>query len=101
MIPLPADPRREKIKTLAQYQMYCVIPIVVLNVLPHGHPIDAQHARNSALFHLFATIACVLGIIALEVKKYGSKKALAADDAEARRQNPGSTPGVWPPPPLP
>jgi len=101
MSPLPADPRREKIKTLAQYQIYCVIPIVVLNVLPHGHAIDARHAQNSALFHLFMTIACVVGIIALEVKKYALKKAVAAAEAEARRQNPGSTPGVWPPPPLP
>ncbi len=101
MTPLPADPRREKIKTLAQYQMYCVIPIIVFNVLPHGHAIDAQHARNSALFQLLATVACVLGVIALEVKKYRLRKAVADDDAEARRQDPGSTPGVWPPPPLP
>ncbi len=99
MNPLQQDPRKEKLKAFAQYQTYCVIPIVVLAVLPH-HAIDVQHARNSAIFRLLVSLVAVLAMIVLEVKKKAMKKAIAADDAEMRRQNPGSTPGVWPPPPL-
>ena len=99
MNPLQNDPRKQKLQAYGQYQMYCVIPIVVLAVLPH-HAVDAQHARNSLLFRVALSILAVIGIIVLEVKKQALKKAIAADDAEARRQNPGSTPGVWPPPPL-
>lgn len=99
MNPLQRDPRKAKLAALAQYQIYCVIPIVVMFVLPH-HAIDAQHARNSALFRLVVSVLVLIGMIVLEVKKQVLKKAIAADDAEYRRQNPGSTPGVWPPPPL-
>lgn len=99
MNPLQKDPRAEKIKAFAQYQTYCVIPAVVLAVLPH-HAIDAQHARNSAIFRVLVLVMAAVAAIALEVKKQALKRAIAADDAEFRRQNPGSTPGVWPPPPL-
>ena len=99
MNPLQQDPRREKLKSFAQYQTYCVIPIVVLAILPH-HAIDAQHARNSLIFRVLVSLVAVAAMIVLEVKKQALKKAIAADDAEMRRLNPGSTPGVWPPPPL-
>ena len=97
MNPLPLDPRLAKLKSYAQYQTYCVIPIIVLFVLPH-HAIDAQHARNSALFRMLVSAVALIAVIVLEFKKQALKKAIAADDAEARRQNPGSTHGVWPPP---
>lgn len=99
MTPLQRDPRLEKLKAYAQYELYCVIPIVVLFVLPH-HAVDAQHAHNSQIFRALMSLLAVLAIIFLEVKRQGLKKAIAADEAEARRQNPGSTPGVWPPPPV-
>ena len=99
MNPLQKDPRREKLKSFAQYQTYCVIPTVVLAVLPH-HAIDAQHRQNELLFRVIVLLLGIIAVVALEVKKQALKKAIAADDAEMRRQNPGSTPGVWPPPPL-
>ncbi len=98
MNPLPLDPRKEKIKMWAQYQTYCVIPIVVLAVLPH-HAVDARHALYSLIFRIAVSIIAVIAVVVLEVKKQALKKAIAVDEAEARRQNPGVTPGVWPPPP--
>ncbi len=99
MNPLQSDPRKQKLQAYGQYQMYCIIPIVVLFALPH-HAIDARHAFYSLLFRIGISLLALVAAIVLEVKKQALKKAIAADDAEARRQNPGSTPGVWPPPPL-
>ena len=87
----------EKIKAFSQYQTYCTIAIVVLAVLPHAQAIDAQHARNSAIFHLVVTVLAVIGIVVLEVKKQALKKLMKREQAAI--QNTEVTAGVWPPPP--
>ena len=97
MNPFNTDPREAKIKALAQYQIYCAIPIIVTGVLPHGHAIDAQHARNAALFRVAVCVLGLLGVIGLELKKFALRKAIAADAAKLRSESP--PPGVWPPPP--
>lgn len=83
----------EKLQKLTQYQIYCVIPIIVLAIMPRAHAIDARHAHNSALFHLAVSVVGIIGVAVLEFKKYKIKKAEAA----LKPRNPSE--GVWPPPP--
>jgi len=64
-----------QLQKLTQYQTYCTISIFVLAVLPH-HAIDAQHARNSAIFRAIVSVLALAGIIALQVKKQILKKSL-------------------------
>jgi len=83
----------EKLQKLTQYQIYCVIPIIVLAIMPRAHAIDARHAHNALLFQLAVSVLAVIGVIVLEFKKFKIKKAEAA----LKIRNPSE--GVWPPPP--
>lgn len=81
----------EKLQKLTQYQIYCVIPIIVLAIMPHAHAIDARHAHNALLFQLAVSVLGIIGVVVLEFKKYQIKKAAM------KPRNPSE--GVWPPPP--
>jgi hypothetical protein len=73
-----------RIKNLTQYQTYCVIPIVVVNVLPRSQAVNPERAVYSALFRLGISVLCMVVLIALEVKKFQLRKASKAAEASSR-----------------
>ena len=56
------------------WETMLIVPIVVLN-FQSSKPIDAAHARVSALFRLGVSVVCVVGFIAVQVLKRRAKAA--------------------------
>ncbi|RYG25057.1 hypothetical protein EON82_08495 [bacterium] len=74
---------KARIDRLTQFQTYCVIPIVVLAVLPRSQAASQERAVYAALFRVAVSVLCLIGVIAIEVKKFNLRKAMKAEAAAA------------------
>jgi hypothetical protein len=74
---------KARIDKLTQFQTFCVIPIVVLNVLPRSQAASPERAAYAALFRVAVSVLCLIGVIAIEMKKFRLRKAMKAEVAAA------------------
>lgn len=72
---------KARIDKLTQFQTFCVIPIVVLNVLPRSQAANPERATYVALFRLGVSALCAAAFVMLEVKKFRLRKAMKAEAA--------------------
>jgi hypothetical protein len=70
---------KSKIASVNQWQWLCFLPGIIFMVTGR-HAIDAEHARNSALFRLVVIIVGLIIFCVLQVLKFGWKKQLKASE---------------------
>lgn len=66
---------QKKIASINQYQWLCFLPGIVFMVTG-GKPIDAQHARNAAIFRLTCIIIGLIAFVVLQFVKARYKQQL-------------------------
>jgi len=74
---------QKKIAAVNQYQWMCFLPGIIFAVTGRTPAIDAQHARNAALFRLIVIIIGVVIFAVLQILKAGWKSRLKALEAAA------------------
>lgn len=67
---------RSKIASVNQWQWLCFLPGIIFMVTGRNAAIDAEHARNSALFRLAVIVIGLVIFCVLQVLKFGWNKRL-------------------------
>ncbi len=76
---------QKKIASINQWQWLCFLPGIVFMVTG-GKPIDAQHARNAAIFRLTCIIIGLIVFVVMQIVKRRFKQQLQTLEAQHEQE---------------